>query len=132
MVNDPIGDLLARIRNAQLAGREHLDVPHSKLKENIAKLLVKEGYLAEVRRFKQSGMPGKTLSIDLKSGLPSRPVIRSIERFSRPGRRSYKTSPQLKPFLREGTVIVSTSKGLMTGKQAVKRKLGGEMICWVK
>jgi len=123
---DPIGDMLTRIRNAYQRRRKSVELPHSQMKENLAQLLVREGYLEKARNFKESGRPGKMLHLDLKyeSG---EPAISGIRRLSRPGQRLYASAGTLVTKLR-GITIVSTSQGLLTAREARKKGLGGELI----
>jgi len=128
---DPIADMLTQIRNAQAVGKERIEVPHSKVKEALAKLLLKEGYLAAVKVFKPRGKPFKKLSLELKY-FEGGPFISHIKRISTPGRRVYVRKEALPSVLGGyGLVIVSTSRGLMSAKEARKRNLGGELVCEV-
>ncbi len=129
MVTDPIGDMLTQIRNATMRRRESAELPHSRGKEALAQLLVKEGYLEKARNFKESGRPGKMLHLDLKYE-DDESVIHKIKRISKPGQRLYSTAKKL-PRKFRGITIVSTSKGLMTEKQAREKGLGGELVCEV-
>lgn len=129
VVNDPIGDMLTRIRNALMRRQKSVEMPHSKFREELAKLLVKEGYLEKARNFKESGLPGKMLHLDLKYK-DEEPMISEIRRISRPGQRIYARGDKL-PRKFRGITVVSTSKGLMTDAQARKKGLGGELICEV-
>lgn len=129
MMNDPISDLLTRIRNAQAAHHDALDLPSSRLKFEIAKILQKEGYVAAVSEHADG--PKKTLSITLKYDGKD-PAIRSLRRVSTPGRRVYRPATALpRPLSDLGIAIVSTSAGVMTNKEARRRKLGGEILCEV-
>ncbi len=128
-MSDPIGDMLTQIRNATMRRRRSVELPHSKLKEELAKLLVKEGYLEKAKNFKESGRPGKMIHLDLKYE-NEEPLISEIKRISKPGQRIYSMVKKL-PRKFRGITIVSTSKGLMTDKQARKKGLGGELICEV-
>ena len=131
MLTDPIADMLTRIRNANSGHKESVDVPASKFKEQIAKILEAEGYIKSVERFKlESGFD--VIRIGLKYGVKRELVIKSIKRISRPGRRAYVSSENL-PKIRAGLgiAIVSTSKGLMVDRDARKTGVGGEVICEV-
>jgi small subunit ribosomal protein S8 len=129
MNTDPISDLLTRIRNAQDARHDTLEVPSSKMKFAIAKILEREGYVANVSE-STDGVK-KTLSIGLKYD-GKEPAIRSIKRVSTPGKRVYRGAAELpRPLSDIGIAIVSTSAGLMTNKDARRRKLGGEVLCEV-
>ena len=124
---DPVADLLTRIRNAVMVGKSEVRVPTSKLKETIARELKKAGYLADIAI--EKGTPRGTLIITInKDGENS--VITEIERVSKPGRRVYagvSDIPKIKSG--RGIILVSTSKGVMTGSQAIKERLGGELLC---
>jgi small subunit ribosomal protein S8 len=133
-MTDPIADMLARIRNATLARHARVDVPASKLKVEIARILEDEGYiqgsklveLTEARNEK----PQKFLRIFLKYGPRGERVITGIERVSRPGRRVYFRSDAVPAVLAGlGTNILTTSRGVMTGREAVKAGVGGEVLC---
>jgi small subunit ribosomal protein S8 len=127
-MSDPISDMLTRIRNASRALLPQVNVPHSRLKESIARLLQREGYVAEVA---VEGKPFKMIRIKLKySGRKS--VIEGLRRVSSPGLRRYQGAQEV-PRVRGGlgTSIVSTSQGVMTGTQARKKNVGGELLCEV-
>jgi small subunit ribosomal protein S8 len=127
-MNDPISDLLTRLRNAGLAFLPEVELPHSKLKEGVALLLKREGYVAEVV---VEGKPRKKIRIKLKYD-GRKPVIEGSRRVSSPGLRRYVGSTEV-PRLRGGmgTSILSTSEGIMTGVQARKKNVGGELLCEV-
>src|SRR5262245_20606064 len=126
--NDPIADMLTRIRNAQGAQRPFLELPHSRMKEGIANLLKREGYISEVA---VEGAPHKKLKLKLKYQ-GKRGVIEGMRRRSSPGLREYVGAREI-PRVRGGlgTAIVSTSEGVMSGTQARKNNLGGELLCYV-
>lgn len=127
MVTDPIADMLIRIKNASMAGRASIIVSHSKMKEAVAAILVKEGYITELF-VTEEGLK-KTLHIKLKYE-DKKSVITQIIRKSKPGRRQYipKTSiPRVLGGM--GIAIVSTSSGIMTGRDAQKKGIGGELLC---
>lgn len=126
---DPIGDMLTQIRNGLMRHKKSVELPHSKLKEGLAKILVKEGYLEKTKNFKESGRPGKMLHLDLKYE-NGEPAIAEIRRISKPGQRLYSATKKI-PRKFRGITIVSTSQGLMTNKQARKKGLGGELVCEV-
>jgi small subunit ribosomal protein S8 len=127
MFNDPISDLLTRIRNASTARRRTVTMPYSKLKEQVAEILKANGYLAEVSVATDGGF--KSLELNL-TGNPE--AITSLIRVSKPGRRVYTTAKDIPLVLGgRGLVIVSTSSGVMTGRDARKKGLGGELICKV-
>lgn len=123
---DPIADLLTRIRNAKMVGKTEVRVPASKMKEVIAKQLVKSGYLTAVKR--EAGKPRDTLVVTInKDGENS--TINEITRLSKPGRRVYVKADEIpKVKSGRGIVLVSTSKGVVTGQEAVKQRLGGELL----
>ncbi|MGE5309954.1 MAG: 30S ribosomal protein S8 [Sphaerimonospora mesophila] len=126
---DPIADLLTRIRNAIAVGKNEVRLPSSKLKATVAKELVRAGYLVDVKTEKQS--PRDELVIIIaRDG--ENPTITEIARVSKPGRRVYASAndiPRVKSG--RGVMLVSTSKGVMTGSEAFKQRLGGELICKV-
>jgi small subunit ribosomal protein S8 len=127
MFTDPIADFITRIRNAQAAHHESLVVPGSRMKFALAKILEREGYVAEAKE--QIDGVRKTIEVTLKY-LGKTPYIRSLTRVSTPGRRVYRKANELPRVLSDqGIAIVSTSAGLMTNKEARKRKLGGEVLC---
>lgn len=123
---DPIADLLTRIRNAKMVGKTEVRVPASKIKEVIAKQLQKSGYLADVKR--EAGKPRDTLVITInKAGENS--TINEITRLSKPGRRVYVKADEIpKVKSGRGIVLVSTSQGVVTGQEAAKARLGGELL----
>ena len=126
MFTDPIADFLTRIRNGAAAHHETVSLPGSKMKRAVADILVREGFLDRVEE--QADGAKKTLIVTLKYQ-GKVPMIRSIRRISTPGRRVYSKSSDLAPVLSgQGILIVSTSVGLMTHKDARRRKLGGEVV----
>ena len=130
MLSDPIADMLTRIRNATRTYKETVDIPASKFKEELAKLLVKEGYVASVERLVPEGKKFDVLRVTLKYGVKREQVIKHIERISRPGRRSYVSADSLPRIQRGlGLAVVSTSKGLLPDRDARKQGVGGEVIC---
>ena len=127
---DPIGDMITRIRNAQMRMLNNVRIPGSKFREKILDVLKQEGYIADYKFLSESNNKG-TLSVDLKynNGLP---VIKEIKRVSKPGRRIYVRAtsiPKIKNGL--GVAIVSTSIGIMTDNDARSKNVGGEIICKV-
>ena len=125
-MTDPIADMLTRIRNASSVHKPEVIVPASKIKLAIANILVASGFLNKVSLDDQT----KELKLELKYDENKRSAIEAINRVSRPGRRVYATNDNLPSVLNNlGLAIVSTSQGLMTNKDARKRKLGGEIIC---
>jgi small subunit ribosomal protein S8 len=127
-MNDPISDMLTRIRNANRALLPLVDVPHSKLKESLAGILKREGYIQD---FSVEGQLPKNIKLKLKyQGKKS--VIEGLRRISTPGLRRYVGSTDI-PRVRGGlgVAVLSTSEGVMTGNQARKKNLGGELLCYV-
>ena len=132
MMTDPIADLLGRIRNAAMARHELTRVPANKLKKNIALLLKAEGYVADVRQEEWGPKKHQTLTIVLKYGEDRTSAFQGIRRVSRPGRRVYVRHDQIPRVLSGlGISIISTSTGLMSDKEARRRKVGGELLCEV-
>ncbi len=129
-MTDPIADLLTRMRNAGMAKHETVDVPWSRLKENIMKVLVEEGYVRQIRRIQVDGQVQDTLRIHLKYDRDHRPVMSHLKRVSRPGRRVYLGYKDIQPLHRGlGTHVLSTPKGIIVDREAVKAKVGGELLC---
>ena len=130
MYNDPIADLLTRIRNASNVGLPMVEVPASKLKIEIAKVLQKEGYIRSFE-IREAGNH-KTLRVLLKYDSQGYPLIRKLARVSRPGLRKYYKVDNLPRILSgAGTAIVSTPKGLLSDREARKERVGGEVLCYV-
>jgi small subunit ribosomal protein S8 len=130
-MTDPIADMLTRIRNATLAHHPRVDIPASKVKLEIARILEREGYILAFRLVdpKEPG-PQKTIRLTLKYGPRGERVITGIERVSRPGRRVYFGSDAVPTVLAGlGTSILTTSRGVMTGRDARKEGVGGEVLC---
>jgi small subunit ribosomal protein S8 len=129
-MSDPIADMLTRIRNAGKAKLNSVDIPGSKLKTEVAKVLKNEGFIKNYKSLKDNKQG--ILRIYLKYGQDRNSAIFGIERISKPGRRTYVKSNKLKPiFSGMGLAVLSTSKGVMTDKRAAKEKLGGEVLCKV-
>jgi len=127
-MTDPISDLMTRIRNAHLAKHDRLDVPASKLKTELCRLLKDEGFVTNVRVI--DGEPQGTLRIYLRYSAEGQPAIQHMARVSKPGRRVYRQADDLKPVRNGmGVGILSTSQGLLTDTQARERRLGGEVLC---
>ena len=125
---DPVSDLLTRIRNALLAKHDRLDVPSSKLKRNIVALLEREGYIDGFEVIEKE--PQDTLRIFLRYSQQGIPAVRRLQRVSKPGRRVYRGADKIEPVLNGlGTAIVSTSRGLLTDRQAREMRIGGEILC---
>ena len=132
MYTDPIADYLTRIRNAHSAGHRIVEIPASKLKKEITKILFDQGYILSYKFDDESTVQG-TIKIALKyDKVTKEPVIRHIERASRPGLRKYAGADNLPRVLNGlGIAIISTSQGVMTGKKARELNIGGEVICYV-
>ena len=128
-MSDPVADMLTRIRNGQSAGKRSVTMPASKLKAAIAQLLKDEGYIADFSKGEADGKPALEVALKYFQG---QPVIELIKRVSRPGLRIYKSRDEL-PKVRGGlgVAIVSTSKGMMTDREARKQGHGGEVIAFV-
>ncbi|MFO1519761.1 MAG: 30S ribosomal protein S8 [bacterium] len=130
MVSDPIADMLTRIRNAIHAERELVEIPFSKLKMSLAQILEKEGYVSSASLVKD-GNKGKIL-VTLRYTDKKESVLMNLKRVSKPGRRVYVGYEEIKPVLGGmGLCVISTSKGLMTDKQAKESKVGGEILCTI-
>ena len=128
-MTDPIADLLTRIRNALRAGHESVEVPCSRVKESLIKVLIAEGYLQEVKRVKAKEGGGELLRILLRFDKQRRPVISGIRRVSRPGRRVYVGSEEIAPIRKGlGINVLSTPKGILVDREAKKAKVGGELM----
>jgi len=130
MMTDPIADMLSRIRNAALARHDRVEMPHSALKLHIAQVLKSEGYVDDVRMSEGEGP--KTLTVILRYGRDRMSAIDGISRVSAPGRRVYVRHDRI-PRVRSGMgiSILSTSRGVMTDKEARKQRVGGELLCEV-
>jgi len=131
-MTDPIADLLTRIRNSIMAGHKVVEAPASKLKKEIARILYEKGYILSYKVVEEEGRQG-TLKIALKYNPRSKtPAIKSIRRVSRPGLRKYIGADEMPRVLNGlGIAIISTSRGLMTDKEAKKENIGGEVLCYV-
>jgi small subunit ribosomal protein S8 len=129
-VNDPIADFLTRVRNAQMAKHEMVEIPHSKMKAEIARILKEEGYINDVSE-KGSGVE-KRLVVELKYGPDGRRGITGLRRMSRPGRRVYRKQTNIPRVLDGlGVAILSTSQGILTDHAARRAGIGGEVLCFV-
>ena len=130
MMTDPIADMLTRIRNAVRIERPQVDMPLSKVKRGLAEVLKREGYIWDWREDQEEGAPAKQLQIQLKYGPNGERVIRHIRRVSKPGRRVYSQATSLRPVLNGlGISIISTSRGVISDREARQKKLGGEVLC---
>jgi small subunit ribosomal protein S8 len=129
-LTDPVGDFLTRIRNAMRARHQKLDVPASKLKAEIARILKEEGYIANYKPAEEDGM--KVIRVYLKYNTNNESVIRDLKRVSRPGCRVYQGKNEIRRVQGGfGIAILTTPKGVMTGRQARREGVGGELLCEV-
>jgi small subunit ribosomal protein S8 len=126
--SDPLSDLLTRLRNGMRAGHDRVDVPSSRVKEAVLKVLEAEGYIASFRKVQEAGRP--VLRVGLRYDHEGEPIVSGIERVSRPGRRIYAKADAIPEVLGGlGVSLVSTSKGIVTDKAARQSRLGGEVLC---
>jgi small subunit ribosomal protein S8 len=129
-VNDPIADFLTRIRNAHMAKHETVEIPHSRMKAEIARIFKEEGYISDFSE-KGSG-PQKRLVVELKYGPDGQRAIAGLRRMSRPGRRVYRKQKDIPRVLDGlGVAILSTSQGILTDHEARRMGVGGEVLCFV-
>ena len=132
MLTDPVADMLTRIRNANKALHDRAEMPNSKLKVEIARILKEEGYIRDYHVAEQEDSPHKTLVIELKYGRSRERVLTDLKRVSKPGRRIYARKDRLPRVLGGmGTAILSTSRGVVTSRTAEAEGIGGEVICFV-
>ena len=133
MTNDPIADMLTRIRNALMAGQPEVEIPVSKIKLEIARILKEEGYIESYTVGDEK--PVAIIKINLKyfgARRERRPVITTLQRISKPGRRVYRGARELPRVMSGiGIAIVTTPKGVMTDQEARRRRVGGEVLCYV-
>lgn len=130
MVTDPIADFLTRVRNAQMAGHRIVEIPASNLKKRITEILYEQGYILKYK-FEDDNKQG-VIKIALKYDESKQPAIRSLERVSRPGLRQYAKPSEIKRVINGlGVAIISTSKGVLTDKQAKAQNVGGEVLCYI-
>ena len=128
MMTDPIADMLTRIRNAVRVERPSVDMPTSKVKRGLAEVLKREGYIWDFKEV--DAEPAPQLRIELKYGPNGERVIRHLKRVSKPGCRVYRGASRLKPILNGlGISILSTSRGVISDREARQRNLGGEVLC---
>ncbi len=129
-VNDPIADLLTRIRNAGMAKEKTVEIPHSRLKREVARILKEEGYIED---FSERGVAAEAkLTIELKYGPDGQRAITGLRRMSRPGRRVYRKQSNIPRVLDGlGVAILSTSRGILTDHAARRAGIGGEVLCFV-
>lgn len=131
-MTDPIADMLTRIRNANTAMHDDVSMPASKLKETLAELLHTEGYIAGYNVADNPAGPGRVLSIDMKYSPERKRVISGITRVSKPGLRVYRKSTEVPRVLGGlGVAVLSTNRGLMTDREARRRRVGGEVLAYV-
>jgi len=130
MMTDPIADMLTRIRNATMARHDRVELPHSKLKEHVANVMKAEGYLADVRA--SDGEEPKMLTLVLRYGRERQSAIDGLRRVSTPGRRVYVPHDRIARVCSGmGISILSTSRGVMTDREARRQRVGGELLCEV-
>ena len=131
-MTDPIADMLTRIRNANVAMHEEVRMPSSKQRVALAKILKQEGYISGFEVTDQPDRPGKTLTIRMKYSADRRRTISGLKRVSRPGLRVYRAADGVPRVLGGmGIAVVSTNEGLMTDREARRRRMGGEVLCYV-
>ena len=129
-MTDPIADMLTRVRNAVRIERPDVGMPLSKVKRGVAEVLKREGYIWDWREEEVDGKPSKQLFIDLKYGPNGERVIRHIKRISKPGCRVYSRAAKLRPILNGlGISIISSSRGVISDREARQKNLGGEVLC---
>lgn len=130
VMTDPIADMLTRIRNANIARHESVELPASKIKKAVAQIMLEEGYIANLEEYMDGSVP--MMKITLKYGQNKERVITGIRRISKPGLRVYAQKDNIPKVLGGlGTAILSTSKGIVTDKVARKEGIGGEVICYI-
>lgn len=131
-MTDPIADMLTRLRNGSVAAQDVVRMPSSKLKEALAGILRREGYIVDFRVTDEPHRPGRTLEVTLKYNAERIPVITGLRRVSKPGLRVYTKADRLPRVLGGlGVAVLSTSHGLMTDREARDRRVGGEVLCYV-
>ncbi len=133
IVTDPIADFLTRIRNAQMAGHRIVEIPGSRMKKSLTEILYDQGYIAKYTFEEGTGTIPGLIKIALKyDTVTKKPVIRELVRVSRPGLRKFSGATEIPRIINGlGTVIVSTSKGVMTDKKAREMNVGGELLCYI-
>ncbi|HEX5265924.1 MAG TPA: 30S ribosomal protein S8 [Acidimicrobiales bacterium] len=131
-MTDPLADMLTRLRNANVAMKDTVRMPSSKLKEALAAILQREGYIADFQVEDSPGRPGRVLEISMKYTPERARTISGLRRVSKPGLRVYSNADRLPRVLGGlGVAVVSTSKGLMTDREARRQRIGGEVLCFV-
>jgi small subunit ribosomal protein S8 len=129
-VTDPISDMLTRVRNASRAGLEAARMPHSKMKAELARVLKQEGFIADFKAEQEDHR--RYLNLRLRYGQDRQPLIRGLRRISKPGLRRYVGAGDIPRVLGGmGVAVLSTSRGLLTDREARKAKLGGELVCYI-
>lgn len=130
MMTDPVADMLTRIRNALQIERPYVDIPASKLKVGVAEVLQREGYIWDFEIVEQA--PQNVLRVNLKYGPNGERVIQDVRRTSKPGRRVYQGTKKLRPVLQGlGISVLSTSRGVISDREARKQGIGGEVLCTI-
>ncbi|MFH1032325.1 MAG: 30S ribosomal protein S8 [Chloroflexota bacterium] len=128
--SDPIADMLTRIRNAVMVRHDSVSMPSSKLKLAVTRLLKKEGFISDYEVIR--GKPHRVIKIQLRYDDKNQPLLSGLERVSKPGLRVYVQHPEIpRVYGGVGIAVVSTSKGVMTGQQAHRQRIGGELLCYV-
>jgi small subunit ribosomal protein S8 len=131
-MTDPIADMLTRIRNANVAQQDQVRMPSSKLKESLAAILKQEGYIEDFSVSEEQARPGRTLTLAMKYTPDRARTISGLRRVSKPGLRVYTKADRVPRVLGGlGVAVLSTSQGLMTDREARRRKMGGEILCFV-
>ncbi|MEG0388867.1 MAG: 30S ribosomal protein S8 [Clostridium sp.] len=130
VMTDPIADLLTRIRNANTVGHEIVEVPSSKMKKALVEIMLTEGYLKNIEEYNDGSVP--MLRLAMKYGREKQKVITGLKKISKPGLRVYAGNEEIPRVLNGlGIAIISTSKGIITDKEARKLNVGGEVICYI-
>ena len=130
VMTDPIADMLTRIRNANIVKHETVELPSSRMKKTLAELMVQEGYLSGIEEYMDGSVP--MLKLGLKYGANKERVITGVKRISKPGLRVYAQKDNVPKVLGGlGVAVLSTSKGIMTDREARKEGIGGEVICYI-
>jgi small subunit ribosomal protein S8 len=131
-MTDPIADMLTRLRNGATASQDTVRMPSSKLKESLAAILRREGYIGDFKVSEDATRPGRILEITMKYTQDRSPTISGLRRVSKPGRRVYIQADKLPRVLGGlGVAVLSTSQGLLTDREARQRRVGGEVLCYV-
>lgn len=131
-MTDPVADMLTRLRNGNVAYHDHVRMPTSKLKEALAAVLKREGYIADFAVTDDPERPGRVLTVEMKYSPDRERTISGIKRVSKPGLRIYRQADRLPRVLGGlGVAVLSTSQGLMTDREARQRHVGGEILCYV-